>query len=186
MVRTGSPVQARPSAPEIINSRPSRIRLGGLQFRYTAGMSPKKPRTPCRTCGKEPKRAGYLYCSNVCQQEFQYRAYIERWKKGKESGLLALGVVSAPVKRYLREKFNDKCCLCGWSEVNPKTGLVPLVADHIDGDWQNNTEENLRLVCPNCDSLSPTYAALNKGNGRPNRALSKRYRTARAQKQEKL
>jgi len=81
-------------------------------------------------------------------------------------GLIATGVVSAHVKRYLREKFGDKCCLCGWAEINPKTGKVPLVADHIDGRWRNNAEVNLRLLCPNCDSLTPTYAALNKGSGR--------------------
>lgn len=46
------------------------------------------------------------------------------------------------------------------------TGKVPVVADHIDGDWQNNRPENLRLLCPNCDSLQPTYGGLNKGNGR--------------------
>ena len=49
-----------------------------------------------------------------------------------------------------------------------------LVADHIDGDWRNNVENNLRLICPNCDSLTSTYAALNRGNGRKNRAISKR------------
>ena len=51
---------------------------------------------------------------------------------------------------------------------------IPLLADHIDGNWRNNVENNLRLLCPNCDSLSPTYAALNRGNGRKNRAISKR------------
>ena len=98
---------------------------------------------------------------------------------GKENGLRSTGVVSNPVKRYLRRKFNDKCCLCGWSRINKKTGCVPLVADHRDGDWKNNTEKNLRLICPNCDSLSSTYAALNKGNGRKNRAPSKRAEDAR-------
>jgi len=84
------------------------------------------------------------------------------------------GVVSKHVKRYLREKYNNSCCLCEWSEINLKSGLVPLVADHIDGDYKNNKERNLRLICPNCDSLSPTYAGLNKGNGRKNRRVSKR------------
>ncbi len=141
--------------------------------------NPKKSRTPCLICGTEPARAGYKYCSNVCQQEYQHRVYIQGWKAGTILGLQRLGVVSIHIKRYLREKYNDKCCLCGWAEVNMTTGKVPLVADHIDGDWRNNGENNLRLVCPNCDSLSSTYAALNKGRGRKDRPESKRVREAR-------
>lgn len=104
---------------------------------------------------------------------------IRKWQNGEISGLQSLGTVSSTVKRYLREKYSNRCCLCGWSEVNVKTGQVPLVADHIDGDWRNNVESNLRLVCPNCDSLSPTYAGLNRGNGRKGRVLSKRAQEGR-------
>lgn len=133
----------------------------------------KKPRVCCLVCGKTTARSGYKYCSNTCQFEYQFLAYIDRWRSGKESGLRNIGVVCNHVKRYLRRKFNNKCCLCGWAEVNLITGQVPLIADHVDGNWRNNTEENLRLICPNCDSLTPTYAALNKGNGRI-RVLSRR------------
>jgi len=140
---------------------------------------PRKIRGDCLSCGKETARSGYKYCSNTCQGEYQYKMYINRWKNGEEHGLIKTGIVSRHVKRYLREKFNNKCSICGWAEVNKKSGLVPLVADHIDGNWRNNTEKNLRLICPNCDSLSPTYAALNKGNGRRNRKLSSRVKAAR-------
>lgn len=146
--------------------------------------NPKKPRATCPICGKEPAGASYKYCSNVCQHEFQYRSYIRRWKAGEERGLIKIGVVSRHIKRYLREKFDDRCSLCGWAEINRATGLVPLVADHIDGNWKNNVEENLRLICPNCDALTPTFAALNKGNGRENRAISKRAKDARLFAQE--
>ncbi len=137
-------------------------------------MNPKKPRPKCPVCDKEPARSFYRYCSNNCQHEFQYREYIKRWKSGNISGLSSIGLVSKPVKKYLREKFDNRCLLCGWARVNPKTNLVPLVADHIDGNWRNNSEENLRLVCPNCDALNPTYGGSNKGNGRSSRAPSKR------------
>lgn len=134
----------------------------------------KIPREKCINCGIETKRARYKYCNNACQLEYQHKTYIEDWRSGKKSGLQSNGVVSTAIKKFLRIKYDDKCCLCGWCEVNPVTGKVPLVADHIDGNWRNNTEDNLRLICPNCDSLSPTYAALNKGNGRNDRARSKR------------
>lgn len=142
--------------------------------------NPKKHRSKCLICGKEPARPSYKYCSNACQQEYQYRQNIKKWKKGELKGLNTLGLVSPYVKRYLRRKFRNKCCLCGWSKINQKTGLVPLIADHIDGNWRNNTEKNLRLICPNCDSLSSTFAALNKGNGRTNRARSKRAKEGRS------
>ena len=137
---------------------------------------PKQKREKCLRCGKETARAVYKYCSNKCQITYQRDLYLKKWKEGRVSGLQSLGIVSGSVKIYLREKYNNRCCLCGWSETNQKTGLIPLVADHIDGNWRNNVEDNLRLICPNCDSLTPTYAGLNKGNGRQNRALSKRAR----------
>lgn len=147
--------------------------------------NPKKLRKPCPVCGGEPARAWYKYCSNACQMEFQHKVYMQKWLTGRVSGLQSIGTVSPHVKRYLRRKFENKCCLCGWKEINPKTKQVPLVADHIDGNWRNNTEKNLRLICPNCDSLTPTYAALNKGNGRKHRALSNRVKEARSMLEKK-
>lgn len=138
----------------------------------------KKRGNTCLYCGSKTARITYKYCSNACQLEYQYESYIKQWKLGKVKGLQGLGIVSAYIKKYLRIKYKNKCCLCGWSKVNMVTGRVPLVADHIDGNWRNNTEENLRLVCPNCDALSPTFAGLNRGKGRVNRVRSKRSREA--------
>lgn len=143
------------------------------------GMNPKKPRPRCLLCGKEPARSIYKYCSNACQREYEYRQYIREWRLGKRSGLSSLGIVTAAIKRYLREKYANSCAICGWSQIHPVTGEAPLVADHIDGNWRNNCEENLRLLCPNCDALTPTFSALNKGKGRPNRVVSKRTLEAR-------
>lgn len=141
---------------------------------------PRLPREKCLLCEEENPRPRYKYCSNACQIEYQYQFYIGQWKAGKVKGLQGLGIVSRHIKRYLREKFSNRCCLCGWSKVNPLTKQVPLVADHIDGNWRNNVESNLRLICPSCDSLNPTYGALNTGNGRKDRVLSKRIKEGRS------
>lgn len=142
-------------------------------------IMPRKSRPPCLNCGKETYRSYYKYCSNACQNEYQRQSYIKKWQAGQVGGLQTIGTVSVHIKKYLRKKYGNKCCLCGWSEKNPKTGRVPLVADHVDGNWRNNTENNLRLLCPNCDSLTPTYAGLNRGNGRKNRVVSRRVKEGR-------
>jgi hypothetical protein len=74
--------------------------------------------------------------------------------------------ISAHIKRYLNEKFKEKCVLCGRNEVNLSTGKIPLEIDHINGDVDDNRENNLRLICPNCHSLSSNFRNLNKGSGR--------------------
>jgi hypothetical protein len=43
---------------------------------------------------------------------------------------------------------------------------LALVMDHIDGDPNNNRRENLRLVCPNCDSQLAMYKSRNRGKER--------------------
>jgi Zn finger protein HypA/HybF involved in hydrogenase expression len=64
------------------------------------------------------------------------------------------------------DKYAEKCSNCGWNQKHPVTGHSPLEIDHIDGNANNNNEANLRLLCPNCHSLTVTYKNLNKGNGR--------------------
>lgn len=41
---------------------------------------------------------------------------------------------------------------------------IPLELDHIDGHPDHNLKENLRLLCPNCHSQTPTHAGKNVGN----------------------
>lgn len=122
----------------------------------------------CLNCGKNLV-GNKKYCDNKCQADYQHKEWITRWKQGLESGLKGAYGISHHLKRYLFEKFNNKCCKCGWGEMNPFSQNIPLEIDHIDGDYSNNNEENLQLLCPNCHSLTPTYKGANKGQGRKER-----------------
>lgn len=111
----------------------------------------------CLNCKKPLSGYQTKYCSNKCQAEFRYKEYINSWKQGKENGMCGQFGTSKFIKRYLIERANGKCELCGWSELNPFTNKVPLELHHKDGDYRNNSEENLELLCPNCHSLTATY-----------------------------
>lgn len=121
----------------------------------------------CKYCGEEIGAFGNIYCSLKCQHDAQYQEYIDKWKRREINGIKGKnGQLSNRVRRYIFEKFDSKCTQCGWSEVNPFTGTIPLEVEHIDGNWENSYEENLNLLCPNCHSLTATYRGANRGNGR--------------------
>jgi len=155
---------------------PSQIPESGNNFcshSCSAQSNNRRRRIPifCVFCGKELLASGKQkkYCNHKCQFLSQNHKRIKSWKDGIISGLTKNGVVTPFVKNYLTSKRGDKCERCGWSEINPSTGKVPIEANHIDGNWQNNTEENIELICPNCHSLTSTYRSLNKGHGRSRR-----------------
>lgn len=123
----------------------------------------------CLNCEREIKRKN-KYCSNLCQKEFEYKLYIDKWKNGIQSGLKGEYQISNHIKTYLFNKYNNKCARCGWGEINIYTNKIPLEVEHIDGNYENNNEENLILLCPNCHSLTATYKGANLNNGRKARS----------------
>lgn len=126
-------------------------------------MNAKHPRTPCKNCGEDPARPGYVYCSNQCQRDHQLKG----WTKGWLSGVATLS--SKTVKRILIQLCGEKCSRCDWAERNPVTGTVSIELEHKDGNYRNNHKSNVCLLCPNCHSLTTTFRALNWGRGRESR-----------------
>lgn len=58
-------------------------------------------------------------------------------------------------RRKVSEEQNFKCLRCGISEWQGESIVLEL--DHINGVHGDNARENLRFLCPNCHSLTPTH-----------------------------
>jgi hypothetical protein len=124
----------------------------------------------CLHCGKENcKSVIGKYCDRKCQQSYQTNLLIQNWKEGKISGITGKVGTSKFIRDYLFKKYESECAECGWAKLNPTSDKIPLQIEHINGQWDDNREENLTLLCPNCHSLTPTFGALNWGNGRKHR-----------------
>jgi hypothetical protein len=72
------------------------------------------------------------------------------------------------IRLHLLQEQEGRCAICRLEAEWNGQPLV-LVLDHIDGDAENNRRQNLRMICPNCDSQLATYKMRNKGNGRHSR-----------------
>ena len=130
----------------------------------------RNPGHYCLNCGKEID-CEKKFCNHKCHSDYKHNQYIKEWKEGLQTGIIGDYQISTHIRKYLFDKYDSKCCKCGWHEVNPTTQLIPLQIHHIDGNAENNNEDNLELLCPNCHALTPNFGNSNKGNGR-----SKRYK----------
>jgi hypothetical protein len=134
----------------------------------------EKIKIPCQHCGKLLSGGRHRkFCDQICQHNYNYKIFIKEWKDGLHNGISGVDQISSHLRRYVFEKYNYKCSLCGWSKKNPFTDKIPLEVDHIDGNHKNNSENNLTLICPNCHSLTKTYRGANRGKGRKYRNMLK-------------
>ena len=127
----------------------------------------------CPICGGRVRINAAKYCSRECYligDSAKWRAQIQVWLDGDPSLVTSKnGELKVTARNFLKKEAQNKCSICGWGVPHPVDGIVPLNIDHIDGDPTNHHIENLTVLCPNCHSLTPTYGAKNRGNGRKNR-----------------
>lgn len=123
----------------------------------------------CLQCGQPTRRE---FCSRACRPKRRAEKQLQAWLQGGISGNRGSGrslTLLAVVRRFMLQKYENRCGQCGWAERNPTTGKIPLAVDHIDGNSSNTVEANLIVLCPNCHALTPTYCGLNRGKGRGSR-----------------
>jgi len=136
----------------------------------------------CINCGKEfYKKSTYVgqFCSHKCSCEYKhkqnYKEFLEHPEKYARANYSAKSF-----KADILYEQGEKCAICGMS---PEWNGKPLVfiLDHIDGHASNNRRENLRMICPNCDSQLDTYKSKNKCG---ERSYYRYYRSAPVETQD--
>ena len=121
----------------------------------------------CENCGEVfVGPISRKFCSNKCSQEYKHKIAYKNYLNDSEKYCKGNYTPKNFKDEFMREQ-NNVCIICG---AKPEHNGKPLVfvLDHIDGDASNNKRENLRMICPNCDSQLPTFKSKNKNSTRKN------------------
>lgn len=122
----------------------------------------------CKECGKVLKGYQTQFCSRGCSSRHigkqkhleNYKYYLEHQEEFNRANYMP-----RLYKDFIFEEQDYKCAVCGCDDVWNGKKII-FVLDHINGDSSDNRRENLRLVCPNCDSQLPTFKSKNKNSQR--------------------
>lgn len=119
----------------------------------------------CIVCGKN-LTYGHLtpYC-HVHLKEKQNTEKINHWLKTGDTGCGISTTLRNGIRQYILDSQDGKCAICGLPQTWDSKPLK-FILDHINGDASNNNRNNLRLICPNCDSQLDTYKSKNHNSAR--------------------
>ena len=119
----------------------------------------------CLECGYEYVGCkGTNFCSNECYVKYRHKKLYKDFLENNEK--YCRGNYSPKAfKNDILEEQGGVCAICGNSPIWNNKHLV-FIIDHIDGDASNNRRENLRCICPNCDSQLNTFKSKNKNSTR--------------------
>lgn len=127
--------------------------------------------------GISSRRSSGKYCSNQCQADHTWK---EKKAKVLKYGIETLGSQSNAsqdrilkqivIEEFGRGKTGRACWECGWEEENLfikgrgfRKSNIPTQLNHKDGNPNNQSIDNLEIICPNCHALTPFYGSRGKG-----------------------
>jgi 5-methylcytosine-specific restriction endonuclease McrA len=153
----------------------------GIEHKIRYEANPKK----CKHCSGPISYEGRnenVYCSRSCsitvnnkvpkrKKKFAPKTH---WKilqlQDFERGEIATRLT---IRKLLIKTKGNQCAVCSLPGIWHGKPIT-MIVDHEDGNASNNLPSNLRLLCPNCNSQTPTFCGRNKGNGRGSRGLSRK------------
>ncbi len=112
-----------------------------------------------------------------CRAKFGFNSM--SWFKARGRGELKTRPLAAPIdlllargksRQNIKQRLlkagilENRCQECGLSEWRGRRLSIQI--DHINGVRNDNRLENLRMLCPNCHSLTDTFAGYNKARSR--------------------
>ena len=122
----------------------------------------------CQRCEKtlsEGNKSGF--CQR-CLIQYSSEIKLKTWLETGDTGFTVDTTIRGVIRDYILEKQEHKCAICGMTDIWNNMP-INFVLDHIDGDASNSCPNNVRLVCPNCDSQLPTFKSRNKNSARNKR-----------------
>ena len=120
----------------------------------------------CLNCNKKfhPRYSSFsMYCSQQCCREYKSKTKYQDYLNNPDKYYGRTNM--SWVKKYILKEQECKCAICKNDNTWNGKSLV-FILDHIDGHAYNNSRDNLRLICPNCDSQLDTYKSKNKNSDR--------------------
>ena len=117
----------------------------------------------CKIIMKDKR--GKKYCSSFCSTEYRKKIYLIKWIEEGKLPIRDGGKPNKAIREYILKEQGGKCAICFMNEIWNNKPIL-FIIDHINGNSSNSSKENLRLICPNCDSQTDTFKGKNKGNGR--------------------
>lgn len=138
---------------------PLPVRNKSNKGKEPANKGVRKITSYCLNCGK-PLYAGKKHCCLECQQKYQHNQQYQLILKG-DTSIMRANYSPVNFKGDILQEQNGVCAICGCKPEHNGKPLV-FILDHIDGHASHNNRENLRCICPNCDSQLDTYKSKNK------------------------
>ncbi len=122
----------------------------------------------CKACEKILSRNNKSGFCQQCLIIHNRQIKLQNWLESGETGFTVDTTIRGVIRDYILESQNNKCAICNMDNVW-NGAPINFILDHINGDASNSRRENMRLICPNCDSQLPTFKSRNKNSARNKR-----------------